>query len=99
MHIEKIHNERGYKHIRKALSNYLDIHNRMPNIAIKDVDLKGNRVLKLDHYMSANKVPLDEETVDDVLEYVYKLWGHKVELTSILPNGKYEDIYEAGGVD
>jgi len=49
MLVEAIHNERGYRKLRKALARQYDIGFLEPDIQIVDVDLAGDRKLILQH--------------------------------------------------
>lgn len=79
--VSGIHDERGYLTVRDALSRSRDISLREPDIQIVDVDLRGDRVLRLRH-MPQNGIPLDEEAKETTLRHLRSLWGHPVELTT-----------------
>ncbi len=49
MEVAAIHDERGYRKIRRALSKHYDIAYRDADIQIVDVDLAGDRKLMLQH--------------------------------------------------
>ena len=53
-----------------------------PNIQVTDVDLLGERHLKLQHIMH-DRTPLAEKSRAAVLEQIRKLWGYDVSLTRI----------------
>ena len=80
--ISAIHDERGYRAIRDSLAQLYDIGFMEPNIQVADVDLLGERHLKLQHRMHDN-VPLSEKNRDQVLLYLRQLWGYDVILTGI----------------
>ena len=56
--VKSIHNEDGYKEIRKIFSNSKNISNIDPDIQIYDADLIGDRELVIKYYMHDN-IPLD----------------------------------------
>lgn len=87
-----IHNEQGYRTVRKTISEMHDINSKIPNIQIVDVDCMGDRKLTLYHYTTKNQI-LTEETLD-VMEYVKQLWGFDVELFSIDDQEEVLECYD-----
>jgi stage V sporulation protein R len=82
MEVDAIHDERGYRKIRRALSKYYDIAYRDPDIQIVDVDLAGDRRLILHHKM-LDGMSLDEADTQKTLQHVADLWGYDVRLLEI----------------
>lgn len=82
--IDAIHNENGYRQIRSTLAEQYDPSNMFPNIQIVDVDVRGNRRMKLIHTMK-NGVGMNSDTIK-VLRHLAYLWGHEVELESFDPD-------------
>ena len=80
--VSAIHDERGYRRIRELLAKSYDIGCIEPDLQVIDVDLLGERHLKLQHKMR-NGVPLAEKSRDAVLSYLRFLWGYEVTLTGI----------------
>jgi spore cortex formation protein SpoVR/YcgB (stage V sporulation) len=80
--VEAIHNERGYRQIRRALSRHYDISQRDADIQIVDVDLAGDRQLVL-HHRAHNGIFLMEEEAELVLQHLADLWGYDVVLQEI----------------
>lgn len=79
--VKNIHNERGYRNIRKALADLYDINFAKPDIQVWNVDMKGDRKLYLRHNIH-NGVKLGPYT-DEVLKHIRRLWGFGVQLESI----------------
>ena len=79
MEVAAIHDERGYRRIRRALSHHYDIAYRDPDIQIVDVDLAGDRKLILQHRVLDGML-LEEDDAQKVLQYVAELWGYDVKL-------------------
>ncbi|MEQ9641875.1 MAG: SpoVR family protein [Alphaproteobacteria bacterium] len=77
-----IHDERGYKRVRRQLAQSYDIALTEPDIEVMDVDLRGNRHLRLRH-STRNGVPLDPKARDKVLDQVRRLWGYEVSIASM----------------
>ena len=82
MVVDAIHDERGYREIRRALARHYDLARHEPDIQIRDVDLAGDRCLILSHAVH-NGVELDEGSARQVLEHLASLWGYGVRLEEI----------------
>jgi len=80
--VTAIHDERGYKAVREALSSQYNLGNKEPNIQVYDVDIRGDRSLLLHHYRFDRK-PLLDSTAKEVLKHVHRLWGFDVHLYSM----------------
>lgn len=79
--VDAIHNEEGFRQVREALASMYDLARHEADIQVVGANLAGDRTLKLRHTPIAS-TPIDEATRDDVMAYVKRLWGHKVELES-----------------
>jgi stage V sporulation protein R len=90
--ISAIHNENGYRHVRRALSKQYDLSFREPNIQVYNVDLRGDRSLTLRH-IQQNRRPLNMDT-DEVLRHLSRLWGFTVRLETVYEDGKTEVSHE-----
>jgi stage V sporulation protein R len=82
LEVAAIHNERGYRSVRKALGRTYDIAHQEPDIQIVDVDLAGDRRLIL-HHRVENGMMLDEDEATLVLRHIANLWGYEVRLIEI----------------
>ena len=80
--VENIHNERGYRGIRKLLARQYDLGFLEPDIQIVDVDLAGDRKLIL-HHRVTNGVLLDESDAKAMLRHIANLWGYEVQLVEV----------------
>lgn len=80
--VRAIHNERGYQKIRSALADSYDIGEHRPDIQVVDVDLLGDRHLRLQHNVK-DGIMLEEASRDATLRYVRRLWGYEVSLAAI----------------
>ncbi len=83
--ISGIHDEQGYRHVRKALSEQYNLGNIEPNIQVYRVDLRGNRGLHLRHYRHRRR-PLSKET-HEMLRHVHRLWSFNVYLDAMEEKG------------
>ncbi len=79
--VSHIHNTSGYREIRKTLARSYDSAYIDPDIQVVDVDLKGDRELKL-HHRVLDGMLLDETSCDEVLKQAKILWGYDVTLTA-----------------
>ncbi len=82
LRVDAIHNERGYRAIRRALARRYDIGHQEPDIQIVDVDLAEDRHLILHHHVM-NGVLLAESDADQVLQHLADLWTYDVCLKEI----------------
>ncbi len=80
--VDSIHDEQGFKSVRRALARSYDIGVIDPDIQVVDVDLKGDRRLHLQHSMR-DGIPLEQRQRDEVLLHVRRLWGYDVVLSGI----------------
>ena len=84
--IDAIHNERGYRELRRSLARQYDISWQEPDIQIVDVDMAGDRKLILEHHVM-NGVLLDQADADRVLHHLAYLWGYEVCLNEVSGEG------------
>ncbi len=84
LRVAAIHDERGYRQIRRALARQYDIAWLSPDIQVMDVDLAGDRRLIL-HHRALNRITLDEADARQVLQHLADLWGYDVLLKEVDP--------------
>jgi spore cortex formation protein SpoVR/YcgB (stage V sporulation) len=82
LRVEAIHDERGYRRIRRALSRHYDLAYRDPVIQIVDVDLAGDRKLILQHRVT-NGILLEETGAEAVIQHLADLWSYDVVLVEV----------------
>ena len=82
MRVAAIHDERGYRNVRRALARQYDVARRDPDIQVVDVDLAGDRRLELRHAVT-DGVVLDERDAEKVLRHLANLWGYPVRLVEM----------------
>ncbi|MBC7706810.1 MAG: SpoVR family protein, partial [Rhodoferax sp.] len=92
LQIEAIHNEAGYRALRRQLSEQYDLGRREPNIQVWNVDLRGDRSLTLRHFAHQRR-PLDESS-SRVVEHLATLWGFPVRLERQNANGTVDLVLE-----
>ncbi|MGE4281474.1 MAG: SpoVR family protein, partial [Magnetospirillum sp.] len=89
MVVKAIHDERGYRDVRKTLAKSYDIGALEPDIQVVDVDLTGDRRLIL-HHRVADGIMLDSLEALRTLRHLANLWGYPVRLVEV--DGKYDDV-------
>ncbi len=92
LEISSIHNEEGYDHIKKTLSEQYNLGQNEPDIQVYDVNMKGDRSLTLRHYQY-NRRPLGD-TVAEVTKHIARLWGFTVRLETVYEDGTIELTYK-----
>jgi stage V sporulation protein R len=80
--VSDIHDESGYKRIRSLLADQYDPARATPLIEATDLDLAGDRSLRLTH-IAHNKERLHESSARQTLAHLQVLWGYKVTLQEI----------------
>jgi spore cortex formation protein SpoVR/YcgB (stage V sporulation) len=77
--VDAIHDERGYRRVRRQLSRQYDVGLIDPNIEVVDVDLAGDRRLLVRHTV-LNGALLNETDAKRVLQHLADLWSYDVSL-------------------
>ena len=80
--VQAIHDEQGYKHVRRMLARQYDVSAQDPDIQVTDADLSGSRRLVLTHFVR-NGILLDKDECDRTLMHVARLWGYRVRLVEV----------------
>jgi stage V sporulation protein R len=80
--VASIHNERGYAKIRSALAQSYDVGASRPDIQVIDVDLLGDRRLRLQHTVK-NGLMLEGGSRDSTLRHIRNLWGYDVSMVAV----------------
>jgi len=80
--VASIHNERGYQQIRAALAHSYDIGANRSDIQVVDVDLLGDRHLRLEHKVT-DGILLEHSSCEATLRHIRKLWGYQVSLVGV----------------
>ena len=77
--MQSIHDEQGYKDVRRRLARHYDVAAQDPDLQVTDADLSGSRRLVLTHRVR-NGVLLDKTEAERTLQYLAQLWGYRVKL-------------------
>ncbi|MBX9740243.1 MAG: SpoVR family protein [Beijerinckiaceae bacterium] len=86
LRVEAIHDERGYRRIRRAFAREYDLGHTDPQIEVVSVDLEGDRRLILQHSVREGRL-LAGRDAGEVLGYLADLWGYPVLLREVDENG------------
>ncbi|KOO16800.1 SpoVR family protein [Vibrio xuii] len=86
--VSAIHDDSGYRAIREKLAAQYNLSNLEPNIQVFNVDVRGDRSLTL-QYVPHDRIPLDD-SYDEVLKHLYRLWGFDVILEEVKETGRRE---------
>jgi stage V sporulation protein R len=79
MRVASIHDEQGYRDLRRRLSRHYDVAAQDPDLQVTDADLSGSRRLVITHNVR-NGILLDKVEAERTLQYLAKLWGYRVKL-------------------
>jgi spore cortex formation protein SpoVR/YcgB (stage V sporulation) len=83
--VDAIHDERGYRRVRRELARQYDIGLVEPNIEVVDVDLAGDRRLMLRHAVLKG-ARLNDASARQVLQHLADLWSYDVSLVEVDDN-------------
>ncbi|UDL95041.1 SpoVR family protein [Lichenihabitans sp. PAMC28606] len=80
--VAAIHNERGYRALRRSLARQYDVAWTDPDIQVIDVDLAGDRKLIV-HHNVLDGILLQPGDCRSVLQHLADLWGYGVILREV----------------
>jgi stage V sporulation protein R len=80
--VDAIHDDAGYRAIRRSLAREYDPVEGDPNIQVIDVDLTSDRRLILEHGTRPGRL-LAQKDAEATLRYVAMLWGYDVRLQEV----------------
>jgi stage V sporulation protein R len=92
LEIQAIHDEGGYRALRRQLAEQYDLGSREPNIQVWNVDLRGDRSLTLRHFAHQRR-PLGDSAAT-MLSHLGSLWGFNVRLERQNADGAVELVAE-----
>jgi len=96
LEVEAIHDESGFREVRRALAAQYDLARHEPDIQVVDVNLTGDRRLILEHRVLDGRL-LEDRNTRMILRHLANLWGYPVSLTEVDPKSEhvlntYEDV-------
>jgi len=80
--VDAIHDERGFRRVRRELARQHDVGFIDANIEVVDVDLAGDRRLMLHHHVVKGS-QLNETDARRVLQHLADLWSYDVSLREV----------------
>ncbi|RPH66382.1 MAG: SpoVR family protein [Burkholderiales bacterium] len=86
LEVDSIHNEAGYRRVRKLLAAHYDRDARLPDIQVVRFERDGDRSLTLRHARHRGR-PLDDDA-GRVLAHLHRLWGFAVRLETVDADGE-----------
>ncbi len=96
LEIDSIHDEAGYRRVRKLLSEQYKRDNLVPDIQVARFEKEGDRSLVLTHQVQRGR-PLAAREADEVLKHLERLWGFKVRLETVREDGRVEEFAAQAG--
>jgi spore cortex formation protein SpoVR/YcgB (stage V sporulation) len=93
LEVTAIHDEAGYRALRQALADQYNLGSREPNIQVYKVDRRGDRSLTLRHFRYRRR-PLDDESAEEIVKHIRRLWGFRVRLESVDEHGRVQLVGE-----
>lgn len=84
--VDAIHDDPGYRALRRNLAEQYNLGSSDPNIQVWNVDLSGDRSLTLRHFVHERR-PLSAQS-DAALEHLAYLWGFTVRLEQQSADGE-----------
>ena len=92
LHVDSIHDERGYRRVRKLLATQHAQELRVPDVQVARFDRDGDRSLTLRHTRRRGR-PLTEAASEVVL-HLRRLWGFPVRLETWEDDVRVGDVVE-----
>jgi stage V sporulation protein R len=91
--IDSIHDDHGYRRVRRMLAEQYRRENRLPEVQVARYNRDTDRSLVLRNQVYRGR-PLEEREADEVLRHLGRLWGFQVKLESIDGKGRVESSRE-----
>ena len=80
--VDAIHDDEGYRAIRRSLARSYDPGLNDPDVQVLDVDLSGDRRLMLEHRTGPGRL-LSRADAEGTLRHVAALWGYEVAMQEV----------------
>jgi stage V sporulation protein R len=80
--VDAIHDDAGYRAIRKSLAQSYDPATSDPDVQVVDVDLEGDRRLMLQHRTKPGQL-LAQPDGAQTLRHLAALWGYEVRMEEV----------------
>ncbi|MCE2946291.1 MAG: SpoVR family protein [bacterium] len=93
LEIDSIHNEEGYRRVRRLLAQHYNRDVSLPDIQVVRYERDTDRSLVLRHLIHRNR-PLVSSEATEVLKHLARLWGFTVRLEAIDADGRLDHYRE-----
>ena len=93
LEIDSIHNEEGYRRVRRLLAQHYNRDVSMPDVQVVRYERDTDRSLVLRHLIHRNR-PLVSTEATEVLKHLARLWGFTVRLEAIDADGRLDHYRE-----
>jgi stage V sporulation protein R len=93
--IDAIHDDQGYRRLRKLLADQYKRENQVPDIQVVRYERDGDRSLALRHTIHRGR-PLEDDEATRVLAHLRRLWGFAVRLDSVDTARGVQSVMTAG---
>jgi stage V sporulation protein R len=93
LEIVAIHDDEGYRHVRKLLAEQHNRDNMVPDVQVVRFYRESDRSLVLRHQQTRGR-PLVAEEAEQVLKHLVRLWGFKVRLEEADTSGEMRAFRE-----
>jgi stage V sporulation protein R len=90
--VDSIHDERGYRRVRKLLAEQHAHESRVPDVQVMRYNRDGDRSLHLRHFGHRGR-PL-AGAANEVVKHLRRLWGFAVRLETCDGNGRVGEVFE-----
>jgi stage V sporulation protein R len=91
--VDSIHDEHGYRRVRRMLAEQYRRENRLPDIQVARYERDTDRSLVLRNQLYRGR-PLADGEADEVLRHLGRLWGFAVRLESVDAEGRVQGTRE-----
>ena len=89
LEVANIHDEHGYRRVRRVLADHYERENRLPDIQVVRYAHDGDRSLTLHHRVFRGR-PIADGEARETLKHLTRLWGFKVNFGGISEGGRVE---------
>ncbi len=93
LEIDSIHNEEGYRRVRRLLAQHFNRDVSMPDVQVVRYERDTDRSLVLRHQIHRNR-PLVSSEATEVLKHLVRLWGFTVRLEAVDAEGRLDHYRE-----
>jgi spore cortex formation protein SpoVR/YcgB (stage V sporulation) len=91
--VDSIHDEHGYRRVRRLLAEHYRHEGRLPDIQVARYERESDRSLVLRNQIYRGR-PLHDAEADEVLRHLGRLWGFPVRLESVSADGAVQGTRE-----